>query len=232
MTLPRRLNRPDFEADEVGYWVDPSYLEPKLRTQLAKLLPKKMAAPAQAQFLSSVGEWVQLEDLTSNGTSAAQVRRELKQVQSRARSLLQAIGQLSQESRRTLRAHAVYLAIGTAPPVRFSVVGGEFASDSRAELFGYFWDAAQDMETAAAYAALQVNPSKTARPSQAKARGLIEAVARAFHRAQGGLPPGSKRGWFAGFMRELGESTGHSIGPAMVEASILGLKRSPEFAKA
>ena len=232
MTLPRQLARPDFDSNGVGYMVDSDYLEPDLSAELAKMLPKKMGASARIEFLSRVGETVQFHELSDGQTTPANVQRQLNQLQSRARSLLQTIGRLSPETREALQAHAEYLAIGTAPPARLSSTGAAFASSVQSSLLGYLWDASQDLETAAAYAASLVTPSKTARPGQSNAHQLVADVARAFYVVQGRLPSGSKTSWFPVFMRTLGKSLQHSIGPAMVETSIKRLKESSWFAQA
>lgn len=214
--MPRLLNRPNFDAEDDGGWLDPDYLDQALKTSLLEILPKQMTPEQRRNLLSLVGRSLQTTlSLQSNITAAAEVA-ELKRLESSARALLQALGRLSPETLDTLQCHSEYLAKGSSAPAQLSDIGASVAGQDTRALLGYFWDAAQDVETAAAYAALNITPAKTARISQKKARVLTEFVARNVYEVQGRLPPFSKETWFPKFMLVLGQAKDYSIGLALV----------------
>lgn len=214
--LPRRLNRPDFEIDEVGAIVNPDHLSPQLKKLLWDLLPNRIEHGQRCQLLSLVGESLQLAEWLHIGASTGEQLEQLYSIQSRARELLKGIAELSPDARAHLRAHSITLAIGSAPPAYLSQVGARVVRERKSDLLGYFWDAAQDLETAAAHAGSYLKPRKTDRPSQSNARRLTALVAKNVYTAIGRLPPRSKGTWFPLFMAELGNAAGCSIGLALV----------------
>lgn len=229
MKLPRRLSRPDFESDEIGAIVDADYLPDDLKNRLCKMLPNQMAPERRDRFLSLVGQSLQMGGwLQQDSTTGAQLSQ-LERLESSARALLQAIRALSTETRANLRAHSATLAIGSSPPAHLSETGARVVKGSKTELFSYFWDAAQDVETASAHAAAYCKPSKTDRPSQSNSRRLTAYVAGNYYAVEGRLPPCSKGTWFPKFMSELGASAGYKIGLALVEKEFDRLKESNSF---
>jgi hypothetical protein len=218
MNMPRLLNRPNFGAEDDGGWLDPDYLLPAEKASLSVNLPKRMTSEQRRNFFSLVGESLQLTLFLQPNTTAAAEVAQLKKLECSARALLQALGKLSPDTRDTLQCHSECLAQGISVPAQLSDIGARIAGQDAPALLGYFWDAVQDVETAAAYAALNITPDKTARISQKKAKLLIEYVAWNVYKVQGRFPPFSKTAWFSKFMCALGQIKGYSIGSALVES--------------
>ena len=227
--MPRRLTKPDFESDEIGAIVNPDYLSPDLKICLWELLPKRFNHGQRCRFLSLVGESFQLSEWFHIGAPTGEQLQQIQSIQSHARELLKSIAQLSPDARSNLRAHSITLAVGSAPPARLSEIGARVVVDGKSDLLGYFWDAAQDLETAAAHTASYLRPTKTDRPSQSNARRLTAFVAKNFYTVHGKLPPRSKGTWFPLFMAELGNAAGCSIGLALVASVVEGLEKSNAF---
>lgn len=229
MALPRKLERPDFEAANVGIWLNPNHLPDTVKATLWDLLPKRMTHEQKAHFLSRVGESVQgATDFRQDAPAAAQVA-ELTLIEERARALLIALQKLSDDARRTMKAHATFLAIGTDPPERLSPIAVGVVMNLDASLTGHWWDTVQDIETAAAYAAAQVKPAKTERPKVTNARRLATMAAQDWYAVWGKLPPSGKRSWFAPFVAELGKFAGSSIGAALAESVVQKMRESGQY---
>ena len=229
MDLPRRLERPDFEGEMRRVWCDPDPLPMPLKVALWALLPRRMTHDQKVHFLYRVGESTQTAEFFKNDTAPADQVAQMGRVQERARALLQSLAALSRESRGTLKAHAEFLAIGTDPPARLSPVARDVVLCPGATLPGHWWDQVQDLETAAAYAALQVMPKKTTRPKQTNSRRLVFMAATDFYRVMGRLPPGSKGAWFPVFAHVLGQALGLEIGPALVDSTVQEMAKAGTF---
>lgn len=227
--MPRLLTKPDFESDEIGSIVDTDYLPDDLKKRLWAKLPKEMEPGRRSRFLSLVGESLQMAEWMQQDAKTSDQLNQLIHLQSSARELLQAIGALSTEARANLRAHSLTLAIASSPPAHLSETGARVVTGIKTGLFNYFWDAAQDVETAAAHAASYYRPSKTDRPLQSNARRLTAYVARNYYAVQGCLPPHSKGTWFPAFMSELGEAAGYPIRLALLIKVFDGLRVSGSF---
>ena len=229
MALPRKLARPDFEAPNVGVWLNPDHLPIEAKASLWELLPKRMTHDQKAHFLSLVGESVQGVTAFRQAAPAAAQVAELRLIEDRARGLLIALGKLSGDTRRALKAHATYLALGSDPPDRLSASAVGVVLNVDLSLAGYWWDTVQDIETATAYTAAQFEPAKNERPKIANARLLAMHAARNYYSVAGKLPPSGKRSWFAPFTAELGKFAGSSIGAALVESVVLEMRGLGEY---
>lgn len=229
MALPRKLARPDFEAANIGTWINPDHLPDQVKATLWDLLPKRMTREQRAHFLSRVGESVQgATGFRQDAPMAAQVA-ELTLIEKRARALLIALQKLSDDARRTMKAHATFLALGTDPPERLSPLSVGIVLNLDASLTGHWWDTVQDIETAAAYAASQVKPAKSERPKVTNARRLATMAAQDWYAVWGKLPPSGKRSWFAPFLAELGNFAGTSIGASLAESVVQEMRESGRY---
>lgn len=229
MALPRKLERPDFEAANIGIWLNPDHLPDTVKATLWDLLPKRMTHEQKAHFLSRVGESVQGATDFRQDAPAADQLEELKLVEVKARALLIALQRLSGDARGTMKAHAEFLVLGTDPPERLSALSVAAVLNLDASLIGHWWDTVQDIEVAAAYAASQVKPAKSERPKVTNARRLATMAAQDWYAVWGKLPPSGKRSWFAPFVAELGKFAGSSIGAAMAESVVQEMRESGRY---
>lgn len=230
MELTRKLERPDFEGDVKGVWCDPDPLPMEAKKALWALLPKRMAHTKKVHFLYRVGESTQTARYFYTHTAPAIQVAEIETVRAKARALLQSLAALSVESRATLKAHAEYLAVERDAPVSLSpAVRNVLIDDAQAPLIGHWWDGVQDIESAAAYAAAQVQPSKTTRPAQANAKRLVYLIAEDFYRVTGRLPPASKEAWFTPFAGELGRWLRLAMGGTLVRGVLEFMEQSCIF---
>ena len=229
MELLRKLNKPDFYNEMQGGWFLPDVLAMEVKVRLWKQLPRRMTHAQKVHFLYRVGESIQVVEMCKNNTPPADQVKQIELVQARARALLQALAALSSDSGKTLKAHAEFLAIGPNPPHQLSASARFAVLSPDGLLLGNWWDQAQDIETAAAYAASQVTPAKTTRPKQHNAKRLVFMAAQDFHKVMGRLPPCSKGAWFLSFANELGKSVKLSIGAALAVSVVKEMADSKRF---
>lgn len=225
----RRLDRPDFEADQVGLLGNAVALSPVVKAKLAALLPKRWDKAQQARFLSQVEQSLAQAAWFHNETPSARQLREIALLENRARQLLIAIAGLSSDSRTAIRRSWQAAAFGAAAPAQLSDDGAAMGSAGRAQLFGWLWDVVQDLETVAADVPSEITPAKTARPRLANARRLTTLVAQSFYVEKGRLPPCDKDAWFPRFMNALGTSVKYKTGVALVASVVATMKRSGKF---
>lgn len=189
-----------------------------LKQRLWDRFPARWEWVEKADVLYLVGEGVQSAQGFFEETVSADRVTQLQRIQDKARDLLKALAALSPETAQALDGHIAYLMLGNDAPEQLS--GFTESARREHETLSRWWDVAQDVEVAAAYAATQESPSKTDRPAIRNAKRLAYFAADAVHCVRGALPPRGKGTWFPEFARELGAGFGLTCGPALVDSVV------------
>ena len=203
-----------------GCMVDSKFLPAELRKVLMDLIEVETELPKNKidAFLDDRGEAAQMmvEDREQIGLGEQQ--KQLEVIATNAHRLLASINAANEKSRETLTAHSEYLAFGSSPPVKLprKVIADVRVHGTENTLLALAWDYVQALEQAAQYAAEQIVPSKQAKPEQINGTRLAAFVVDAYWQRFNALPPINQAGWFAGFMKYLGDHYKVACGPRIV----------------
>jgi len=231
------LQRPEFARSTAVYPLDAlADVTGECRTRLIEdLKPSLLQEDSKAAFLEECGKLAWLAQHWRRRIGADESQRELDQLATKARGLLQAMAALSPDTMGALRAHATYLQRGSAPPVRLAA-GTLQLMDRRTgehELLAGAWDVINDLEQACRYASAQITPSRQSKPTKNVGKVLVLLVASKYIAWTGVTPPKSAEGWFAQFMAALGKSTGIAAGAKLVHGVLTDMEsrqhRHPDF---
>lgn len=190
----------------------------ELKQRLWDRFPARWEWAEKTDVLYLVGEGVQSAQAFFEETASADRVAQLQRIQDKARELLKALAALRPETAQALDGHIAYLMLGNDTPEQLS----EFTESARREheTLSRWWDVAQDVEVATAYAVTQESPSTTDRPAIRNAKRLTYFAADAVYSVRGVLPPRGKGTWFPEFARKLGEGFGLTCGPSLVDSVV------------
>jgi hypothetical protein len=232
----KRIKKPDPLAPK-GWWENPDYIPPALKSELRILLPRRMSADAATNFLNQCSAAVQTALEIAPKTSTGKTVSELNRVADRAHALLKALSAMSWDTRSVLGTHTDALTFLTNPPERlsplcFSLLRPDLSPGWHlyARKDGFFlgvWDLIADLEIGARYSASQCTPSRQSKLSVNTARTLVRQVSSAYQRVTGKLPPSNKETWFPPFVEKLGRHYNLPCGLKVTRRVIREMKALP-----
>ena len=214
--------KPEFSTDR-GFWIDPEYLPGEVRLSLLIEVKKSALTPDQQQkFVRFASE---LAQVPSAGDEAIAVQKDqITKVASEARRLLASLNGLSAPTTQTLSMYAREALIdrpeALSPDMADRLLGME-----RTALLDEAWEWANALEAVCEHTASHLEPSRQAKPKQARARALVSNLASFYWRITGEFPAADPAAWFAGFADRLGEHLGLEVGPRIVKSGIEDAKR-------
>ncbi|HEV7271788.1 hypothetical protein [Pseudoxanthomonas sp.] len=214
--------KPEF-GTAPGFWIDPAYLPDAVRLSLHIEARKSGLTPEQQEKLVRfAGELAQMPNLGDE--AIATQRDQITKIASEARRLLASLKGLSPAAAQTLAMYARD-ALVERPPSLSPDMADRLSGMERNALLDEAWEWANAVEAVSEYAASQLEPSRQAKPKQARARALVSNLAGFYWRMTGEFPAADPAAWFAGFTDRLGEQLGLEIGPRIVKSGIEDAKR-------
>lgn len=207
----RALEKPDFDDDQSGGWIDINFLPQAVHDELKHHIGKAQLPEVKVKkFLNSCNEFVQVIHADRDTTGQDRVKMEIEKIANDAHRLLAAINSASPQARQCLELFN-------------EEQRGDVAEN---EILPLAWDCIQALEKAATYSADQIKPDRQNKPTLTNSRRLAGHVVGAYWRYFNALPPSNQAGWFAGFMTCLGDHCGMQCGPRIVSGAIRTVKKT------
>lgn len=223
----RALKKPDLSSGKGGI-VDYKFIPELLRYELKLHMSADNQSVTDIEiFLDACGAATQAMTIDREVIGLSEEKRQIEAIANNARRLLASINATEQQTRDTFSGHCLALTDISIPPINLPKrVITDLRRNSKGEtLLEITWDYLQALEQAALYAANQITPSKQSKPDQVNGSGLTAKVVDAYFRVFKSLPPADRAGWFAGFMKCLGDHYGVACGPRIVSSAITGHKK-------
>lgn len=187
----------------------------------------RLTEAQKKRLLEFIGRMAQMRFRGDTQTVSEQ-REQLENLAAAARALQIAVNKLNAVAVSTLNAEARFLVRGKEPPhpLPASVLATLRAREHHLGVAGHgglldtAFDWAAALEVAADYAGDQLQPSKTSKPTEMRARELVTLLAQHVKDETGALPPKDRASWFAGVVECLGRHMGLTIGARLVVSGI------------
>jgi hypothetical protein len=215
----RRLNKPDFVAmgmkNETLNRV-PGVIPHDDRLALIKALPDRMDEAMKAPFVDAVLFDAETCLLLRPNQSGQSYVLQLREIEGKARALLQAMARTHPDAAGNFALHGRALRESLDAPEKglvsdFSRVlfGPSFGTLPYGGELGFIWDVVQDVENIAHIAAGHLHPQKGKRPGEFLSKAIAYGAAQHYKDTFSTAPPLTEMGWFAVWLSDLGGKLGH-----------------------
>ncbi|MBW8310718.1 MAG: hypothetical protein K0M64_01670 [Rhizobium sp.] len=214
--------KPNFTGSK-GFWLNPDHLPSRVRIDLSRELARsQLPIEKQQSFLRYATMIAQFPD--TNEEPLAVQRDRIAKVASDARRLLGSLRTVGEPAAITLGIHAREAILFRHPDVP-NELAERVLSSGHLDFLDETWNWVHTLRVVSEEAISAMEPSRQAKPKQAKARALVSNMAIFYWRLAGEFPPSDSASWFAGFARQLGAHMDLEIGPRLVKSGIEDAKR-------